>query len=255
MLKHVQFESTISLTGTNADYRIPINPSQEGALLLKLYNIIAVKSGKQALADIDSEIDVSTLADELWTNKGKSLVVSGSNDFNNQAVVNAINYLLGNYGTTINLQKGLNLKQGNDEKMKAFIEELIAGKISALFLYNVNPAYDYPDNKAFEDGLAKVKLSVSFDEAKSESAKLCKYICPDNNYLESWNDAEPQTGVFSLAQPTIHKLFDSRQAQESLLKWTGQEADFYLYIQKYWESKIFTTQTNIANFKSFWEHS
>jgi len=255
MLKHVQFESTMSLTGTNADYRIPINPSQEGALLLKLYNIIADKSGKQALADIDLEIDVSTLAEELWTNKGKSLVISGSNDFNNQALVNAINYLLGNYGTTINLQKGLNLKQGNDEKMKAFVEELIAGKISALFLHHVNPAYDYPDNKAFADGLAKVKLSVSFDEAKSESAKLCKYICPDNNFLESWNDAEPQTGIFSLAQPTIHKLFDSRQAQESLLKWAGQEADFYSYIQKYWESKIFTTQTNITNFKSFWEHS
>jgi len=136
MLKHVQFESIMSLTGSNADYRIPIKPSEEGALLLQLYNLIATKAGKMSLANVDTEININTLADELWENKGKSLVVSGSNDFNNQALVNAINYLLGNYGNTIVLEKGFNTKQGDDDKMKALVEEMNAGKISALFIYN-----------------------------------------------------------------------------------------------------------------------
>ncbi len=255
MLMHVQFESTMSLTGSNADYRIPINPSEEGALLLQLYNKIAAKAGKTALANIDTEIDVATLADELWELKGKSLVISGSNDFNNQAVVNAINYILGNYGTTINFQKPLNLKQGDDEKMKMLVDEMNAGKVGALFLYHVNPAYDYPDTQKFIDGLAKVKLSVSFDEAKSETSKLCQYICPDSNYLESWNDEEPQYGIFSFTQPTIQKLFETRQAQESLLKWASLEVDYYAYIKKYWETKLFPTQNTYTRFTSFWEHS
>ncbi|MFN8257240.1 MAG: Fe-S-cluster-containing hydrogenase [Bacteroidales bacterium] len=255
MLKHVQFESMMSLTGSNADYRIPIKPSDEGALLLQLYNKIAAKSGKQTLATKETVVNIDTLADELWQNKGKSLVISGSNDLNHQLLVNAINYLLGNYGSTVLMDKPLNFKQGNDEKMKLLVDEMQAGKIAAVFIYNVNPVYDYPESDKFIEGLSKTKLSVSFDEAKSETSQKCQYICPDNNFLESWNDAEPKTGIFSLGQPTIHKLFDTRQAQESLLKWAGNETDFYSYIQKYWESKIYPTQKTFTSFQNFWEKS
>ena len=41
MSKHYQFESNLSLTGSNADYRFPIKPSEQGALLVNLYNLIA----------------------------------------------------------------------------------------------------------------------------------------------------------------------------------------------------------------------
>jgi len=255
MLKHVQFESTMSLTGSNADYRIPIRPSEESALLIQLYNQIASKAGKDKLPTVETQVDVVTLADELWASKGKSLVVSGSNDFNNQVIVNAINYLLENYGTTIDIQKPILLKQGDDAKVKALVEEMNTGKVGAMFLFNVNPAYDYPEADKFKSGLAKVKLSISFDGAKSETSNVSKYVCPDNNYLESWNDAEVQVGNYSLAQPTIHKLFDTRQAQESLLKWAGLEADFYAYIKKYWENNIYTIEKGLQGFKSFWNKS
>lgn len=252
MSKHVHFESTMSLTGSNADYRIPIKPSEEGALLIQLYNALATKAGKEKLPALDTQVDVVTLADELWANKGKSLVVSGSNDFNNQALVNAINYLLENYGQTIDIQNAINLKQGDDAKMKTLVEEMNGGKVGALFCLNVNPAYDYPEADKFISGLSKVKLSVSFDSAKSETAKLTGFVCPDSNYLESWNDAEIQPGKFSLAQPTIHKLFDTRQAQESLLHWAGMDADYYAYIRKYWEANIMTFLNATTGFENFW---
>ena len=255
MLKHVHFESTMSLTGSNADYRIPIKPSEEGALLIQLYNRIAEKTGANKVPAIETQVDVSTLADELWTNKGNSLVVSGSNDFKNQVLINAINYLLDNYGQTILLDNPLNLKQGDDEKMKQLVVDMNDGKVAAIFLYNVNPAYDYPESDKFVKGFDKLKLSVSFDSAKSETSKMANYICPDNNYLESWNDAEVKTGSYSLSQPTIHKLFDTRQANESLLKWAGLEVDYYAYIKKYWESAIYPQQNEFLSFKSFWNKS
>src|SRR5665811_2188428 len=40
MSRHIQFESGMSLTGTNADVRIAIKPSEEGVALVNLYNAI-----------------------------------------------------------------------------------------------------------------------------------------------------------------------------------------------------------------------
>jgi MoCo/4Fe-4S cofactor protein with predicted Tat translocation signal len=41
MSRHIQFETGMSLTGTNADVRIPIKPSEEGIALVNLYNQIS----------------------------------------------------------------------------------------------------------------------------------------------------------------------------------------------------------------------
>ncbi len=40
MSRHFQFETGMSLTGTNADTRIPIKLSEEGPALITLYNAI-----------------------------------------------------------------------------------------------------------------------------------------------------------------------------------------------------------------------
>jgi len=39
--------------------------------------------------------------------------------------------------------------------------------------------------------------------------------------LESWNDSEPVSGTFHFTQPTISNVFNTRQAQESLLTWAN----------------------------------
>ena len=46
MSRHYQFESILSITGANADYRSQIKPSEEGAVVVQLYNLIAGKAGK-----------------------------------------------------------------------------------------------------------------------------------------------------------------------------------------------------------------
>ncbi len=47
MLRHIHFESGMSLTGSNADKRIKIKPSEEKLLLAELYNRIAEKTGAE----------------------------------------------------------------------------------------------------------------------------------------------------------------------------------------------------------------
>ena len=147
------------------------------------------------------------------------------------------------------------VRQGNDREMTRMVDQMNAGSIKALILYGVNPAYDYVEPEKFISGMKKCELTVSFSDTLDETALLCNYVCPDNHYLESWNDAEPQKNHYSLAQPVINKIFNTRQAQESLLKWAGKETGFYDFIQAYWEKEIFPKQSEFLLFTPFWNKS
>lgn len=257
MSRHFQFETNMSLAGSNADVRVPVKPSEQGKVVLALYNAIAAKAGLSAAGSVNlssEEINktVKKAADELWAAKGASLVVAGNNDVNVQTLVNAINAALSNYGTTIDLNNALLTKQGNDKEVAELVKEMNAGSVKALFIYGVNPVYSLPNGSEFEAGLSKVKLSVSFADRAEETASNVHYILPDNHYLESWNDYQPSTNLFALAQPTIAPLFNTRQAQQTFLKLAGNNTDYYSYIKSVWEKSVFNQQTNDLIFESFW---
>ncbi len=237
--KHVQFETTLSLTGSNADIRVPVKPSQVGTAVLNLYNALASLAGETSLnvSGKVAEKEISDSAKWLWANKGKSLVVCGVNDEAIQTVVAAINKMLGNYGSTIDIENHSNCHQGNDEHFAELMEEMKNGKIGALIIYNSNPAYTAP---GFADAMKKVGLKISFSGSMDETASLCDYVCPDHHYLESWNDAEPKKNQFSLTQPTIAPILNTRCAQETLAKWSGvANSNYHDHIQATWEKLLF----------------
>tara|TARA_Y100001968_G_scaffold333472_1_gene396508 strand:+ start:512 stop:3751 length:3240 start_codon:yes stop_codon:yes gene_type:complete len=220
MSRHYQFESVLSLTGSNADYRGQIKPSQEGETALALLNELKGKAHDSSLNEKTLKL-IQKAAKDLKANMGSSLVVSGSNNKDTQVLVNAINDYLGNYGHTIDLATPLHLFNGDDAKVEQLVNDVIAGKVDALLVYGANPVYSLPNGKAFGEALSKLKLSVSFSEYADETASKCSYVCPDHNYLESWNDFIPVAGHYSLQQPMIRPLFNTRQAQESLMVWSG----------------------------------
>lgn len=230
MCKHFHFESTMSLTGSNADERTRIKPSQEGLVAAAIYN--GLHGGGDAGLAGEALEGVKAAVEALKNSKGNSLVVAGSNDENVQLIVNAINKKLGNYGNTIDIVNPINLFQGDESQMKSLVGEMGAGQISSLIVYGCNPAYDYTDADSFNAGLAKVKTSVSFNLYKDETGVQCKYLAPDHHYLESWGDFSLVDGRVDLMQPTISPLGNTRSAQESLLTWAGNPTDFYTYIRK-----------------------
>ncbi|MDX9881976.1 MAG: TAT-variant-translocated molybdopterin oxidoreductase [Prolixibacteraceae bacterium] len=255
MLRHYQFEAGMTLTGSNADVRFPVKPSEEGGIVLALYNAIAKAKGAETLTGPSSTVDISGLTEELLSAEGNSIIISGSNDENIQLVVNAINQLLGNYGHTIFWDNPLQIRQGRDEAMNALIAGLETGKISALLVWDANPVFDHPKGKAIEAAIKKLTLSVSFAERKDETAKACQYILPQPNYLESWGDFEPKSGILSLAQPTIAPLFNSRPVQETLLKWSGEALSYKEYLQEFWQANFFSQQNEFTDFRMFWNDS
>ncbi len=248
MSRSYQFESLMSLTGANADFRVGIRPSDEAAILLNLYNEIAKSTGMSVYNAPKTNIDISKVAKELLSNKGKSLVVSGTDDINIQLIVNAINTALGNYGYTIDINTPVNLMQGDDEAMDNLVKEMNTGTIGGIIINNSNPVYDYSNSKGFITGLKKVGTSISTSDIMDETALECEFVCPDNNYLESWNDAEPVKGHFSIMQPTIQPIFNTRQFQDNLLIWMGNSDDFETYMESKWRQRL----VDVSNFNSSW---
>ncbi|MXV49404.1 TAT-variant-translocated molybdopterin oxidoreductase [Pedobacter sp. HMF7647] len=242
MSRHIQFETGMSLTGTNADSRIPVKPSEAGLAVVALYNAITgtVLPGTQPLSNnVIADKAVKLAAKELVAAKGRALVVAGSNDVSTQIIVNAINSALGSYGTTIDLDNPSNQYLGNDAEIVEFVAEMNRGEVDAVFFLNTNPAYDYINPKAFTDALAKVKLKVSFSDREDETASLCNVIAINHNYLESWGDQNAFEGYYSVVQPTINPVNDSRQAEESLLTWIDAPVkDYYQYVRTGWEKTV-----------------
>ncbi|MFT6865864.1 MAG: MoCo/4Fe-4S cofactor protein with predicted Tat translocation signal [Cyclobacteriaceae bacterium] len=249
------FESNLSLTGANADYRTLIKPSQEGIYIANLYNAIASKTSASSIPTqkiADSAV-LDKAASDLLKTKGSSLVLSGSNDKDIQSLVIAINNLLGSYGTTIDATKSLNIRKGDDKKFTAFVNGLKSGQVRGVIFYNCNPVYDHALGSQLAEGLAKAKFSLSTSGKKDETSSLVKILAPDHHYLESWNDFEPISGSYSLAQPTIKNIFDTRQAQDSFLTWAQSEKSYYDLMRSNWEASGYPSSTGFSSFDAYWD--
>ena len=238
MSKHIHFESMLSLTGANADERYIHRPSESGAIALNLLAKLGGSVTAPAITDEKLKKGIDLAATMLSANKGQALVVSGSNDVNEQIVVNAINEAIGSNGKTIDWANPLQIRQGVDAEFVQLIQDMKDGKVGTLLISNANPVYNHPLAEQFKAALKNVKVSVSFNERLDETTELCKFVVPQHHFLESWGDAEPRLGYFSLLQPTIAPIFKTRYVQTSLLKWGGLGTDYESYFKNFWLSKL-----------------
>ena len=254
MLRHVQFESGMSLTGSNADLRKTIKPSEELPLLINLYNGIAKKTGGNEIPATQYKEDISWLVNDLIECKGKSIVISGTNNVSVQIITNGINSLLGNYNECIDIHNTLNIAAGIDSEMGNLIEEMNSESVKALLMYNVNPVYDYPLPEKFLSGLKKIKLTINMAVSLNETVGKSLYECPVNHFLESWDDSEIISGQLGLSQVCINPLFNTRSFQDSLLIWSGNSIQYQDFLKANWESSYFPSSKN-EDFNFFWNNS
>ena len=252
------FESNMSLTGANADYRTPIRASEEGAYLLNLYNEIAKSKGEVQVnaPAIEDDANLKRAAKDLLNSSGKGIVLSGSNDRSIQYIVNAINGVLGNVGSTLDYDNHVNLRSGDDKVFKSFVSSIKSGNASGVIFYNCNPVYDHPLGSEIANALEKIEFSLSTSDRNDETNSLVKVTAPDSHYLESWNDHEIVSGQFSLSQPTISNIFDTRQAQQSFLLWSGSDINYYDYVRSNWDELFKSlSKTSFGSFDAFWDQS
>ncbi|NCV64284.1 MAG: [Fe-S]-binding protein, partial [Betaproteobacteria bacterium] len=237
MSRHIHFETVASMTGSNADEKYLCRPSE---LPMVAAALLSAVNGGEILGITDAKLKagIEAAAKTLIANKGAALVVSGSNNVNEQIIVNAINSAIGANGSTINFAETLNYRQGIDSEFATLVDEMNAGKVNAVLFHGANPVYTYPAADKLKGALAKVKTKISFSGKVDETAAVCNYVIPDHHFLESWGDAEPISGHISFIQPTIAPLFKTRAFQDSLLLWSGDATVYTNYVKNYWSTKL-----------------
>ena len=231
MSRHIQFEANMTLSGANADKRIPVKPSQQKAVLAALYGYIAGGSSTSNLPDAVDDAVVKA-ARQLRKAGASGVVVSGIPDENAQALVLAINEALGSeVEDTANPRM---IRQGNAQAVKELVDSMKNGSVGALLMAGVNPAYSLPDSLEFAKALENTPVTVSFSLKPDETAVLSKYVAAVPHYLESWGDIQYTEQDFSLMQPTIKPLFDTRQFQDCLLRWSDNDQSYYEFLKETW---------------------
>jgi molybdopterin-containing oxidoreductase family iron-sulfur binding subunit len=231
------------------------------------------------------------LAQRLWQARGRSLVLCGSQDVDSQVVCNYINHLLGNYkahpafgacpvgqgasplgtglfstaaglitatanyGPTLAIEHPSGQRRESDRDLGSLLAEIYARKVAALFVVGGNPVYDLPDGDKLAQALRRLPLVVCCTERLDETARSANYVCPHPHYLESWDDAEPVSGLVSLRQPTVPRLGNTRPVLESLAAWAGKPKAAYDLLRESWQAHVLPRQSKEPNFQAFWDRA
>ncbi len=236
MSRHIQFESNMTLTGANADKRVPLTPTEQKKVLALLANNILGTSVPISALSKHIVQAVSNATTQLLRSGQSAVVVTGVQDVYAQQLVLAINKKLGS--TVFDPKTPIKTRQGNDEAVSNLVADMASKKIGALIMSGVNPSYTLPNASAFNDALKKVDLSVAFSMKEDETSSLCDYIAAAPHYLESWGDVELTKGHYGLIQPVIRPLFDTKQFQDALLMWSGSTETYHDYVKANWSQNI-----------------
>ena len=235
MSKHFQFEANMTLSGANADIRVPATPTAQKNILAHIYGALTGTAVSGSLSSAH-KAKVNEAVNALKAAGSKAVVVSGIEDKGAQALVLAINNSL--QSEVMDASQPRMIRSENGEEVKAVIESVVAGTLGGLITVGINPVNTLPEGVAFAQGMKKLDLSVAFSMKEDDTAAAAQYIATVPHYLEGWGDYEFKKGHFALAQPTIRPLFDTLQFQDALLKWTGSDASYYDAIQDHWSANL-----------------
>ncbi len=235
MSKHFQFEANMSLSGANADVRVPATPTAQKNILAHIYAALTGTTVSGSLSQAQ-QAKVEEAVAALKEAGSKAVVVTGIEDKGAQSLVLAINNSLQSEVMDVANPRLIRSEKGED--VKSTIEGVIAGTLGGLITVGINPVNTLPEGEAFAEGIKKLDLSVAFSMKEDDTAAAAQYIATIPHYLEGWGDYEFKAGHYALAQPTIRPLFDTLQFQDALLKWTGSEETYYDAIKNHWSNDL-----------------
>jgi len=282
--KFVHVSPHLGVTGSNADQWVAVKPGQETQIALAIANQLLSGSALSSNAGLKTYLDgfsVETVAKttgisaetlkELakeFSRGGESLAIAGGNVTANgegtklQVAVNILNAVAGNVGKTV--QFGANYQVGGSSiaDMQAAIGKIANGAYSAVIIENVNPAYALPTGSGFIEALGKAPFVVSLSTEEDETSNLAHLHLPTSHAVESWGDANPRAGVFSIQQPGMAKLpgYDTQELGDLLLALAKQQgsnesaASYQDYIKASWAG--YQKEWSVSgDFESFWKES
>jgi MoCo/4Fe-4S cofactor protein with predicted Tat translocation signal len=252
-------ESTPTLTGSMADHRLPVRPSQIEAVAAAIW---ANLSGGSASGGLPANADkwARAVAEDLRSVQS-SLVVAGP--WQSEAVhelARAMNQRLGNEGKTV--QYFPDVRPQGARSLAELAADMQSGATDTLILLDSNPAYTAPIDLKFRHLLESFSVArrdgefVNFTACLStyndESATRCQWHIPLSHDLESWGDLLTPDGVASIVQPLIAPLYSSKSICEVMEALLGRhQSTAYEIVRAHWTAA--RKNEKQATFDQWWE--
>ncbi len=269
-------EGNLTLTGSNADYRIKLRPDFQREFLYGLLNELLTR--KQANVQLPDEVFskvknytlssvlekyniskevIEQLVNDLLNNPGKSIVLTDNRASKSEHILALIiNEILEastlyDYNSTYqNL-----ISENSLADFEELVKKMNQGNVGCVINYDSNPVYDFSFMN-FADALRKVKNVFTLSEQKTETTALSNLILPIHNDLESWNDFQVRSNLINLQQPVIAPMYDTRQKESILITFTTEEIYYDSIYQKKiknrWQNEVYPKMNLDIDFDSFW---
>jgi molybdopterin-containing oxidoreductase family iron-sulfur binding subunit len=142
------------------------------------------------------------------------------------------------------------------EEMQNLASDMSAGKIGVVIHFDTNPVFNLSPEYNYAEALKKVPMVITMTEQVTETSELSHYVLPIHNQLESWGDFKTRTGFYSMQQPIIAPLYNTRQKEAILLNWIAPkeftEKVYLEYLSSSWEKSVYPLVGSAAPFKKFW---
>jgi Fe-S-cluster-containing dehydrogenase component/anaerobic selenocysteine-containing dehydrogenase len=207
-------------TGSLADHRLPVRPSEIGALASALVG--ALQGRRVATLEGSQRRWIERAARDLGAARGRAIVVVGDRQPPEvHALGHALNDAIGAYGRTAELTRSALIDPLGDG-LPELVEALTAGAVKTLVIAEVNALYAAPGALRLGELIARVPEVVYAGFAHDETSRQCKWFIPLLHYMESWGDARAYDGTLSFVQPLIQPMHAGLSLLELLAVFAGE---------------------------------
>ena len=233
-------ETVFSITGTMADHRLRVAPSQVAevarslaATLIRNHNTyLGGEAWTPGSVPEPFQGFIERMAHDLSEHRGRSVVLAGLNQPPEvHALAIALNHALGSVGTVVRYTSEPYPGQQRNN-IAALAQAIDHNEVNFLVILGGNPAYDAPADIDFTARMRKVPDVVCLSLYRDETAEKSSWHLPETHYLEAWGDAEAWDGTRSIQQPLIAPMYQAKSELELLSLFLGRPADGHTLVQE-----------------------
>jgi MoCo/4Fe-4S cofactor protein with predicted Tat translocation signal len=238
-------ETMPTSTGSRADHRLPLTPTQIAAAARAI--AVAIGAGGSGARLRPGEIGglgaaaqkfITAVSNDLAAHRGRSLLIPGDTQpASVHALAHAMNQALGNVGATVVYTETVEAEPVDQmASLRDLVTDMAAGHVDLLVIVSGNPVYSSPADLAFGDALNKVQLRIHLGLHEDETSALCHWQVPEAHFLEAWSDARGHDGTASIVQPLIAPLYGGKSAHELMATMTDRpERSGYDIVRDHWK--------------------
>ena len=231
-------ESTPTNTGSRADHRLPLRPSEVVAFAQSLAGQLQIIINAAAAPGASAPW-MDPLANDLRAHRGQSLVIAGDGQ---PPIVHALAHLmndaLGNVGATVVYTRTAEAQPTNQlDALRDLVGEMNAGTVEMLLILGGNPAYSAPADLRFTAAMESVPFRAHLSLYEDETSAQCDWHIPEAHFLEAWSDVRSDDGTVTIIQPLIAPLYNGKSAHEALAAVADRERPGYDLVREFWSQE------------------